>query len=57
MDNLQSIFNQSTVDTIDARMTIIDAVEILAMGKELDSAFDDHKLLQNLDWVSRISCS
>ncbi len=50
MDNLQSIFNQSTVDTIDA-------VEILAMGKELDSAFDDHKLLQNLDWVSRISCS
>ena len=33
MDNLQSIFNQSTVDTIDARMTIIHAVEILAIEK------------------------
>ena len=46
MDNLQSMFNLSSVDTMDARMTIIDAVEILAMGKELDSAFDDHKLLR-----------
>ncbi|WP_294757926.1 hypothetical protein [uncultured Lactobacillus sp.] len=33
MDNLQSMFNLSSVDTMDARMTIIDAVEILAMGK------------------------
>ena len=46
MDNLQSMFNLSSVDTMDARMKIIDAVEILAMGKELDSAFDDHKLLR-----------
>lgn len=57
MDNLQSMFNLSSADTRDTRITIIDAVEILAMGKELDSAFDDHKLLQNLDWVSRISRS
>ncbi|WP_294920028.1 hypothetical protein [uncultured Lactobacillus sp.] len=57
MDNLQSMFNLSSVDTMDARMITRYVFEILAMGKELDSAFDDHKLLQNLDWVSRISCS
>ena len=33
MDNLQSMFNLFAVDTIDARMTIIDAVEILAIEK------------------------
>ena len=33
MDNLQNMFNLSSVDTIDLRMTIKDAVEILAMEK------------------------
>ena len=33
MVNLQSMFNLSAVDTMDARMTIIDAVEILAIEK------------------------
>lgn len=33
MDNLQSIFNQSTVDTIDLRITIKDAVAIITMEK------------------------
>lgn len=50
MDNLQNMFNLSSVDTMDARMTIMDAVEILAMGKELDSGLDDHKLLRE-PWI------
>ena len=33
MDNLQSMFNLSSVDTIDLRMTIKDAVAIIAMEK------------------------
>ncbi|MCX0290874.1 hypothetical protein NX781_03470 [Lactobacillus kullabergensis] len=40
MDNLQSMFNLSSVDTIDLRMTIKDAVAIIAMEKNTD-----HKLL------------
>ena len=33
MDNLQSIFNQSTVDTIDARMITRYVFEILSIEK------------------------
>ena len=33
MDNLQSIFNQSTVDTIDARMVTITNHKELSTGK------------------------
>ena len=40
MNNLQSMFNLSSVDTIDLRMTIKDAVAIIAMEK-----YTDHKLL------------
>jgi len=40
MDNLQNMFNLSSVDTIDLRMTIKDAVAIIAIEKNTD-----HKLL------------
>ena len=43
MDNLQSIFNQSTVDTIDARMITRYVFEILAIEK-----YTVHKVLKKL---------
>lgn len=41
MDNLQSLLNLSSIDTIDLRITIIDAVKITTIEK-----YTDHNLLR-----------